>query len=327
MDVAKGVRKIAIDYAVNLLVDKQIECNGTIPSSFYSNVLDSLATHQIVIQRNALQQRVNRERAKRSSAKRSTTPTPNPIAPTAQVVFTQTSTPATASTLTAISYIRGSASAATSNDNAFPTATANDISPSPTSNNGTTRKKGGRPKGTGAVQRKEDNDRYKKCLNEITKAYVAELAINKVLNTSKIGILRKIIAEKKTEFNITKDISENTIQSRAKRHMKDPATHKLESNHPGITSPLAVVELAVLESILQRQKSRQPMTKTEVIKMMNDAIKGTCHEDEFRRVKSERVADALDVDVVGEGWYTNFRKRHKTVLAKHKRRALLLHPC
>ena len=63
------------------------------------------------------------------------------------------------------------------------------------------------------------------------------------------------------------------------------------------------------------QKIRQPMTKTEVIKTMNDAIKGTRHEDEFRRVKSERVPDALDVDVVGEGWYKNFLKRHKTVLA------------
>jgi hypothetical protein len=101
--------------------------------------------------------------------------------------------------------------------------------------------------------------------------------------------------------------------------MKDPATHKLESNHPGISSPLAVVELAVLEIILQRQKIRQPMTKTEVIKTMNDAIKGTRHEDEFRRVKSERVPDALDVDVVGAGWYAGFLKRHKIVLASTKR--------
>jgi len=83
MDVAKGVRKFAIDYAVNLLVDKQIECNGTIPSSFYSRVLDGLAGQQIFIQRNALQQRVNRERAKRSYAKEAkelTTPTSNPRA-------------------------------------------------------------------------------------------------------------------------------------------------------------------------------------------------------------------------------------------------------
>ena len=303
MDVSKLLRKNSIDDAVNLLVDKQIECNGTIPSSFYSRVLDGLAGQQIFIQRNALQQRVNRERAKRSYAKEAkelTTPTSNPTPPTAQVVVTQTSTPSAASALTAISSIPASASATES---------------SSTSDNGATRKKNGRPKGTGAVQRKEVKDRYNKCLNEITKAYVTELTINKVLNTSKIGILRNIIAEKKIEFNITTDISEHTIQSRAKRHMKDPATHKLESNHPGISSPLAVVELAVLEIILQMQKIRQPMTKTEVIKTMNDAIKGTRHEDEFRRVKSERVPDALDVDVVGEGWYKNFLKRHKTVLA------------
>ena len=248
MDFDKLLQKTALDTAVNVLLNEQNRCGGKIPRQFYSRILRSLHAKNVGIDRATLHQRVHRARV---AAAMPTPPTPNPSPPTAQVMFApQNGTPASSASATS-SLTSASASAAQSNaDDGSSTIATNDNTSSSSNNNNNTRKRGGRPKGTGVVQQKQKHDNVVKCKNEITNAYITELAINKTLNKPKIEILRQLIKEKKSEFNVTEDISPETIKSRVKRNMKDPSKHKLESNHPGIESPLKLAEQAVLEIVI-----------------------------------------------------------------------------
>ncbi len=215
MDIDKLLTKTIINTAVEVLLDEQSRCGGTIPHNFYTHILNGLHKKEVLITRSALCQRVCRANAKLLPK----SPTVNPSPPTAEVTFARhNGTPSSAS---AASSDSASASATQSNaDEGSPTlATPNDNSSS-SSNDNTARKKGGRPKGTGIVQQKEKKDNYAKCKNAITTAYIAELAINKTLNKSNNDILRKLIEAKKAEFKVTDDIPLSTIKSRVAHNKK-----------------------------------------------------------------------------------------------------------
>ena len=137
----------------------------------------------------------------------------------------------------------------------------------------------------------------------------------------KMSLLKKLIKEKKTEFGIADEtvIKPRTIESRYERHKKDPERHKLDPMHQGVESPLIEVERSILEIVIGMGRIRQPMTKPVVLKMMNDAIKGTFHEKVFIEFKRKRTATEINDDaVVGEKWWDGFLKRNKVLLDNKK---------
>ena len=153
------------------------------------------------------------------------------------------------------------------------------------------KKRGGRPRGTSRAEQDDAAKRYKECLNSITTAYANEKKISELtLKPMPISFLQDLIRKKKSEFNVAADIPHKTIFSRVLRNKSDPDKHKLNSMHPGTSSPLAAVEKTIVDIIIGMAQIRQPMTKTEVIKMMNDAIKGTPLQEEFAKFKNKRVA-------------------------------------
>ncbi len=330
MDFNKLAKNAAIDAVVSTLVEVQRTCNGTVPSGMYTQALEGLRAQAIVMSRDALWKRV--QRASNPAASNPTPRTPNEPPPTSHVAFAQNSTPSSSSL--AVSSVSTPTLGTTppsndvrANDDNNTEFFSCDSQHDTTPNDNVIRNKGGRPKGTSIVQQKEEEDRYKKCVNEVATEYAAALAVNSTFNTKqKGGLLPDIIAAKKKKFNITKrDIPENTIKSRITRNRKDPTKHKLEADHPGISSPLALAEQAVLQMCLGMQKIRQPLTKVEAIALMNDAIKDTPAAEEFRRMKSTRAPPASGMgeddegeedDLVGEGWWRLFNKRNRAVLSK-----------
>lgn len=100
MDIKKLLTKGTIDTAVDVLLQEQRRCGGTIPLNFYTNIQDGLRDQGIVISRMALYQRVSR----RANAKpQQKSPTVNPSPPTAEVTFDrQIGTPSSASAASSI---------------------------------------------------------------------------------------------------------------------------------------------------------------------------------------------------------------------------------
>jgi len=90
------------------------------------------------------------------------------------------------------------------------------------------KKSGGRPKGTTSAKQYDDEKRYKECLNSITTEYAngrerSEMTLKPIPK----GFLRDLIQKKKSEFNVTANITHTTISSRVSRNKSDPDKHKL----------------------------------------------------------------------------------------------------
>ena len=289
MDFKKIAKKAAIEQVVKTLVVKKKKAWGNkLPQNTFKSAVEGLKELGIDIKVAALYKRVQRASTSPASNSNNINSVPQPVGGGAKSQSTTSS---------ATSSIPNTTHAVTR------TAGIQKKSTAPNA----VRK-------THAV-RKEDRERYKECMNEITKVCAEELASEDPLNMSASAVIRKIMDEKKVEFNLTEyEFSVNTIKSRLKRHQKDPSKHKLESFHPGHSSPLAQVELAIVEIVLERANIGEPMERVEIIQAMNDKIKGTQYMDELRRVKTSSLAPSIEEEEVGSGWYKNFLKRNEKVL-------------
>lgn len=311
---ADSLSKLILDAVVNDLVkQKQSLPSGQLPRDTLTQQINSLRERNVHITHDALKQRVTRAYA---SARAPSTPLPPPP-PATEVVTRGTATntsPISQLTTPAASSTEGS-SIATSSAQSTSTRPGPSATPFHT---------GGRPKGTTNANKKKKKDALTECRNAIAREYFNER--EKGESTSKPlpnNYLKKLIERKKEEYGIDGEVEINsrTIMKRYQRHAKDPERHQLESVHPGTSSPLHDVEKVILQIIFGMQQVRQPMYKEEVIALMNEVIKGTHHEEEFREFKEKRLSSgAVDNSglLVGERWWQGFLQRHKAELESKK---------
>lgn len=311
---AESLSKLILDKVVNDLVkQKQSLPSGQLPRDTLTEVINSLREHNVHITHDALKQRVKRAYA---SARGPSTPLPPPP-PATEVVTRGTATntsPISQLTTPAASSTEGSSIATSS-------AQSTSTHPGPSA---TPYHTGGRPKGTTNANKKKQKDTLTDCRNAIAREYFNER--KKSENTLKAlpnNYLKNLIESKKVEYGIEGEVGINpkTIMRRYQRHAKDPERHQLESMHPGTSSPLHGVERIILQIIFGMQQVRQPMYKDEVITLMNEVIKGTRHEEEFREFKEKRLASGAVDDsglLVGERWWQGFLQRHKAELESKK---------
>ena len=260
---------------VNKLVaqKKRLAKDESLPGKFYDAAMEELHFFGCGLGREALKKRVNRVIAKESSIP----PTPIPAAITFDLSATNESNELPTSALS--SSIATASAHSTSADATSAVSNSNNTSDS-------SKKRGGRPRGTSRAEQDDAAKRYKECLNSITTAYANEKKISELtLKPMPISFLQDLIRKKKSEFNVAADIPHKTIFSRVLRNKSDPDKHKLNSMHPGTSSPLAAVEKTIVDIIIGMAQIRQPMTKTEVIKMMNDAISVVSISNRHRRVR------------------------------------------
>ena len=143
--------------------------------------------------------------------------------------------------------------------------------------------KAGRPMGSTMQKKREDINNYKECVNAITEEYHNKLAFHKENHWRLMkGHLEAIIEQKKEEFGVREDISEETIRGRIWRG-------NLAPTHPGTSPPLLNAEMALVEICIQMGKMRQPLTRDEAIAIMNDMISETEMRErltEFQRIRT-----------------------------------------
>jgi len=311
----KGLRKAVINQVVDDLISKKkkLPPQRQLSRNDYNHAMLRLHDAGIFdIERTSLRQKV--KRAFGNEAAEPSTHVPPSVTLNANESPSSTSGASSITTSTTCTDSSVAASTTSAAPSANSTSTASSVS---------TRKSGGRPKGTTDAAKHDAKQRHKKCVNSIVTEYVAEKKkSDDSLKQLPHHFLRNLILRKRTEYKVKDDIEikERTIYSRVSRHMKNPEKHKLESMHPGAPSPLQQVEAQIIEIILGMQKIRQPMTKPEVIKLMNDAIKGTPLQEEFAEYKKKRVHSTVDDDEVevGNGWWSHFLARNKTLLASTK---------
>ena len=114
--------------------------------------------------------------------------------------------------------------------------------------------KAGRPKGSMHQKKREDINNYNECVNTSTKAYNNDLTQCRYQsNTVMRGYLKEVIEQKKVEFSISCNISEESVRSRIKRQSLTPT-------HRGTSPPLQNAKMALIEICIQMGMICQPIT-------------------------------------------------------------------
>jgi hypothetical protein len=173
--------------------------------------------------------------------------------------------------------------------------------------------KGGRPKGSTDQQNRDNIKNYKECLNAITLAYSNELTECRAQSKTVMrGFLTEVIEQKKVEFSISCNISEETVRSRIKRQSLTPT-------HRGTSSPLQDAEMALVAICIQMGKIRQPLTCEEAIAIMNDLISETEMAESLTNFQKARTSSSESYGCVGKKWWRGFKKRHDSLIASKPR--------
>jgi len=171
----------------------------------------------------------------------------------------------------------------------------------------------GRKQGTTVANMAKDKTNEIACLDNITTNYWRK---RKESGTNALprGYLRELIAEKKEEFGVDTTISENTIRTRFKRHVKSGAISPRSVTQKGLTTVLAKEEEAFVEILIQMVQIRSPVIVSESINLMNLLIKGTEGQKRyiaFQKKYCGMTDDNPKLGLVGEGYFRLFRARHK----------------
>ena len=172
------IRKGSIETTVRHLVKFKNE-NGRIPGCTYNNALESLASINVVMNSQALRQRVSRASNEASD---------NPP-PAEEIQITQEDSQISSLTPPTLPKV---------DNNTDPKAS-----------------KAGRPKGATNTNKRETEENYKTCVHTITKDY-STLFSTKKLQGKRLpnGALTKIIQSHKKKYQIATGISHWTIRSR-----------------------------------------------------------------------------------------------------------------
>lgn len=134
----------------------------------------------------------------------------------------------------------------------------------------------GRPVGTTLKAKVAKRKARSACVNEITKEYLKQLDVAKKKKRTSPGFLTELIDNKWEEHGLNEydgcqhsRVIKETIRNRANT-CKDPF-----ALHRGTSSPLALIEEAICEILIQMGRIRQPLSVTESINLANSLIKGS----------------------------------------------------
>ena len=129
------------------------------------------------------------------------------------------------------------------------------------------------------------------------------------------SVFNEIIEDAKNKFNIDEIISIRTIQSRYCRK-------NIVVKHRGTATPMAPLEPALLEIVIQKSKMNQPLTVDNALQLANSMIKpGSEVEANIVSYLKSRGQYSMKGSttkspgsLLGAGYWAGFRRRHKDVL-------------
>ena len=269
VDYAAALRKLAVKQVVQDLVDKK-KLYGRLERQSYGSAIDALSQLGIPITRDTLYQRVKREIDK--------------MIPLFQLIVEEEE-----------SETYDPEDPADEAGNHEDPADEADRPRVP-----------GRPKGSTKEKKDADEENYADCVHCITYEFATELAAQKALGRHLPNkFLANLIQQKKQEFGITKEISEQTVRSRVKRKRFNP-------KHRGVASPLEEAEEALVGICIQLGEVRQPISVKEALKLMNDLIDGTPTADEVAAFQKKRKlgTDSFKYGTVTTGFWAGFLRRN-----------------
>ena len=113
------------------------------------------------------------------------------------------------------------------------------------------------------MKSKERNENVVNMVNYVSKKY-GENKLNGI--GIKKGMFNEIVKEANNKYNTNEKISIKTIQSRCRRNI-------LFVEHSGNPTPMASLESALLEIVIQMGKINQPLTVNEGLQLANPMIK------------------------------------------------------
>jgi hypothetical protein len=169
--------------------------------------------------------------------------------------------------------------------------------------------KAGRPKGSTRVNARKLSAKNKLCIFEIAKAYLEKMNEMRAAGRQRVtgNYLAKLIREKKRANGVPDSyyIAEKTIINRIKKRRLDPS-------HPGVFSPIAAAEEALVQICIMMGNVRQPLTPTEGLLVMNSLIKNQELQQKLIEFKLKRKlgGDLEHLGKVGRSYWTGFMKRH-----------------
>ena len=148
------------------------------------------------------------------------------------------------------------------------------------------RLKGGRPKGSTNESKKVRSDALLAATNEIALEYL-EMKEGAGDNCLENGTLKKLIADISRKRNLPDDcvIKCDTIRRRISRHR--PFVTQV-----GTVSPLARIEDAVVDIIIQMARIRQSLSPSKGLKLINDMIDGTELQEELVKWKETHTSNS-----------------------------------
>ena len=131
----------------------------------------------------------------------------------------------------------------------------------------------------------------------------------------KNGLFNKIVKDANNKFNTIEQISIKTIRSRY-------CTKNLYFEHRGTLTPMAPLESALLEIVIQMGEMNQPLTVNEGLQLANSTIKpGSNVEKNVVSYLKARGQDKIDGastkspdNLLGVGYWQGFHRRYKHLL-------------
>ena len=163
--------------------------------------------------------------------------------------------------------------------------------------------KAGRPKGSTVDNMRKKTANYRACVDSIALSYSMQLTLAKAGKTRcKPGFLDNLIKERKAQFHISEDIATSSIRKRALRHSTMAAN---------VQSPLAGVELVLVQMCIQMGEIGQPLSVCEAVWAMNGLIEGTMHEEALRAYQDlHKLGTELTRGSCSRNWWRGFLRRH-----------------
>lgn len=186
----------------------------------------------------------------------------------------------------------------------------------------------GRPVGTTIKARVARKKARSACVNDITKGYLQQLEKSKVeKKRTSPGFLTELIHTKWEAYGLNVGtstdtcqnsmVSSETIRNRANA-CKDPF-----ANHPGTNSPLAPIEEAICDILIQMGRIRQPLSVTESINLANSLIKGSEIQNSLIEFKKQHYKNSPleQCGRIDYGWWIGFMRRfeHRLVTKRGER--------
>jgi hypothetical protein len=178
------------------------------------------------------------------------------------------------------------------------------------------RKKGGRPKGTSDKAKQVTRTKIVQATDFVTKQY-AEIKKKANGAYAPAGTLKRLVEAATQKYDIPPSVQftvkPSTLHSRL-------MTGRHSVPHPGTVSPLAGIEVLVIEILKYRWRMYQPLTPKEVKSLINSMIAGSRFERAFKRFKEQRTNVDPSEPLVGNRWLRNFIKRNKMYIKLKKKR-------